>query len=98
MTSRFAPETISFLCLNGPKQGDYVNAPAGVVPEHGSATAVPWFDIKHIIHYCVYVVVEHEGANALMFVEKHDTPERAQAHVHRIAQAMQMAREVAARN
>lgn len=98
MTSRFAPAVQSFVCLNGPKQGEYVDAPEGATIEKGSAVAVPWFDAKGIMRYCVYVLVEHEGSLGLMFMKTHDKPLPAQEQVQHIRIVMEMARESARNN
>lgn len=86
MSSRFAK---SYVCLNGPKEGDYIDAPPGV--EVGSAVALPWFDAKHIIRYAVYILTEHEGTVGLMFLQSHEKAEKAQQHVHRITTVVQAA-------
>lgn len=102
MTSRFAA---SYLCLNGPKEGNWVDAPCQV--EVGSACALPWFDSKHIIRYAVYVLVKRDDDKkpedseipdirfGLMFLQTHDTPEKAQEHVHRVTMVSQLAHEAA---
>lgn len=93
MTSRFAE---SFLCFNGPKQGEYVDSQPGAAV--GSACAVPWFDAKGVLRYCVYVLTEHQGTTGLMFIKTHDTTLSAQEQVHRITAVVNMAKEAAATN
>ncbi len=93
MTSRFAK---SFTCLNGPKQGTDVDAPPGT--ETGSACALPWFDARGVMRYCVYMVTEHEGRLGLMFIKTHDTPASAQEQVQRIAAAITAAKMTASMN
>lgn len=104
MTSRFQ---VSYQCLNGPKQGDYIDAPGAM--EAGCAVAVPWFNAKHILQYAVYVVTEIPGEPVydaiseeeqapkvgLMFLQSHNKPEQAQAHVHRVTMVMSAAKMAA---
>lgn len=104
MTSRFAA---SYLCLNGPKEGDWVDAPCQV--DVGSAVALPWFDSRHILRYCVYVLVAREAEPApeeepqgvrlgLMFMNTHDTAERAQEHVHRLTAVAKLSQYAGSEN
>ncbi len=94
MTSRFKP---SYQCLNGPKQGDWIDAPHEM--DQGCAVAVPWFNAKHILNYAVYVVTEYETQPApvkgLMFLQSHPTPDKAQEHVHRVTMVMGAAKMAA---
>lgn len=107
MTSRFQ---VSYQCLNGPKQGDYIDAPGEM--ESGSAVAVPWFNAKHILQYAVYVVTEIPQSSGgvsqdgegylptaptlgLMFLQSHNKPEQAQDHVHRVTMVMSAAKMAA---
>jgi hypothetical protein len=69
---------------------------------------MPWFDAKHIIRYVVYVMVRRDDGKkpddpdipdirlGLMYMGIHDTPEKAQQHVHRIAMVSEMAHQAAA--
>jgi hypothetical protein len=102
MTSRFGS---SYVCLNGPKEGYWIDAPPGV--EEGNAVAMPWIDAKGLIRFAVYVLMAiptPEGETApddapklgLVFIKSHETPERAQQHVTDFALVMGAAKYDAA--
>ena len=94
MTSRFQQ---SYVCLNGPKEGHWIDAPGQ--PELGSACAVPWAGADGVIRYAVYVLTEHEvegeTRTGLMYIQSHAKPEKAQDHVHRLTTVIQAAKMAA---
>ncbi len=97
----------SIVCLNGPKEGTWIDAPADVGP--GRSVALPWASPKGT-QYAVYTVTQIEDPNTadpiglpatklgLMFVKSHGTPLQAEEHVNRIAFAIGMAKEAAEMN
>lgn len=101
MTSRFAK---SVMCLNGPKEGNWIDAPPGV--DVGTACAVPWVTINGQRSYAVYVVTLMPDADpsddaphlGLMYIESHRTPEQAQGHVERLSLVIQAGRQVGDQN
>lgn len=104
MTSRFATQ---YLCLNGPKEDYWIDAPH--VMEPGCSCALPWIDVRGTTKYAVYTLMEipvpegeslPEGApkEGLVFVQSHETPERAQNHVHRLTTVIGAAKMANAQN
>ena len=87
----------SFVCLNGPKEGTWIDAPADA--DVGTACAIPWIDAKGIIRFAVYLVhlipndEQDTTMQGLMFVKSHDTTERAQHHVTELSLVMQAAKQ-----
>lgn len=73
---------VPFVCLNGPAQGATVEAPADATP--GTACAIPWATVKGEPRYAVYVLVDWNGAQGLMYLRSHQRPEYAQSHVQRL--------------
>ncbi len=77
------PKKKSFPCFNGPCQGSTVDAPADTTP--GNAVALPWQTIKREPRFAVYVVVEFQGQEGLMYLKSYDKPFKAQQRVREIS-------------
>jgi hypothetical protein len=76
------PEPKYFPCFNGPVQGTSVQAPSDATP--GTACALPWKAVDGSMLYAVYVLVDYNGHQGLMFLQNYVRPEYAQAKVERL--------------
>lgn len=78
---------LSFSCLNGPCEGNFVDAPkrARAVPL-GTATAVRWMTTKGKARYAVYILVQHDARQALMYLQSYDRPHQAERKVQEMTQ------------
>ncbi len=90
----------SLVCLNGPKEGTWIDAPADVAP--GRSVALPW-DSPKGTQYAVYTVTRIDPdptseKYGLLFIKSHPDPQHAEEHVNRIAFAIGMAKEAAEMN
>ncbi len=94
--------TKSIVCLNGPKEGTWIDAPPDVAV--GRTVALPWYDAHGATQYAVYTATRlpHPDPTGeklgLMFVKSHKTPAQAAEHVNRIAFTIGMAKEAAEMN
>lgn len=62
-------------CFNGPCQGDAVEAPKDATP--GTACALQWKNVDGRPRYAVYMLVDYNGTQGLMFVRSYDKSEHA---------------------
>lgn len=89
--SKFAKQ---FQCLNGPCAGRYIDAPA--TADFGDATAVPWTKASGSKAFAVYLVVEHQGQDGLMFIKSYDDAQDAAEKVQELSLVARVMRERAA--
>lgn len=75
-------ETKSYPCFNGPCQGSTVDAPSDATP--GTACALPWKTIEGKPRYAVYVLVDWNSTQGLMYLNSYQRPEHAQEKVIRL--------------
>jgi hypothetical protein len=72
----------SYQCLNGPCEGRGVEAPSDATP--GTACAIPWKTPRSEERFAVYLLVDHNGHQGLMYIQSYSKPDYAQAKVQRV--------------
>lgn len=68
-------DLMTVTCFNGPCQGSTVDAPKDATP--GTACALQWKNVSGHPRYAVYMLVDYNGTQGLMFVRSYDKPDHA---------------------
>lgn len=68
-------DIMQLTCFNGPCQGEAVEAPKDATP--GTACALQWKNVNGQPRYAVYMLVDYNGTQGLMFVQSYHKPEHA---------------------
>ena len=86
----------TLLIFNGPCQGNYVDTAPGA--SFGDACALPWTNQQGKQRFAVYLLVEHQGQQGMMFLKSYETAFGAQQKVQELSMVAAVMREKAARD